>query len=364
MSRTVPVAVGIGAAGVLACALGWVLQPEVLLPSLLWSGLFWLGLSLGCMTLRLVHSLTGGDWGRFAGPVYAGGATALPVAVVAFVLLLTGLEALFPWTAPTETLPASVRAKLAWLEPGFFTLRTLVILAAWTVMAWLAARPGPVSRATAAGLLVVHVLLVSVFAFDWIMSLDPQWFSTILGLLVGAAQVLAAGALTVLAVNTLQGWREAERAKARVDLANLLMALALVWLYLAFSEYLIIWSANLPEEVTWYLARSEHGWPALSIATALLQFAVPFALLVSRSVKSRPGALAGVAGSVLAGHLLYIAWLTLPGFRAGAWDLRWTDPAALAAVGGPWVALFVLRLRHPADGPSDAPPPATGTADG
>lgn len=348
MTRAIALSLLLGLGGCALTAFGWFAAHPAQLASLLWSTWFWLNLSLGCIGLRLVHRLSGGEWGHSAAPVFNAAAAALPLAMVPLLLLLLDLPTLFPWAAPPEQLSHAVRAKAAWLNADFFNLRILSMLAAWLVLAQLAVRQR-LGTAPAAGLLIAHVLLGSLLAFDWMMSLDPEWYSSIAGLLIVSAQALAAGGLVLLTLNLPSNAPAAVDAKPRIDLANLTMAMSLLWIYLAFSQYLIIWSADLPHETHWYLDRSTHGWVAVGVASLALQFALPFAALVSRTVKADTRALGAVGICLLAGHLLYMAWLTQPRLRA-AWP-HWTDLAAFAAVGGPWTALYLHRLRAHAPQP-------------
>lgn len=345
------VALGIGAAGVALASLAWSTDPAAFYSSWLFASLYWLDLSLGCLAILMIHRLTGGEWGRFIEPVLRSGAAALPVMALAFILLLFGLEELYVWTEPASTLPKAVQKKLAYLNVDFFQLRTLVYFAIWILLALLMRvwhRPEHVetlAASRAAAGLILYTLAITFFSFDWVMSLDPEFYSTILGAIVGVGQVLAAFALIVLVGSQVEPWRSAAHGtRNRQDLGNLLMAFLLLWVYMAFSQLLIIWSADLPHEIRFYVQRIEHGWLGVGILVALFHFALPFAALISRWVKRSRKTLALIAGTVLVTHVLDVWWLVMPALRTAAWHVTWLDVVSFAGVGGLWLAVFFWRL--------------------
>jgi hypothetical protein len=193
----------------------------------------------------------------------------------------------------------------------------------------------PTAARFAAGGLVLYALTVSVAAVDWVMSLVPRWHSTVLGILVGTAQLLAATALAVcVSVAGRAGQSGAWTPRRLNDLGSLLMVLVLAWGYLAFMDYLTAWIADLPAETVWYLPRVKTGWRWLGAFLVLFHLALPFAVLLSRQVKQRAAWLAGVALWLLLAQVGYVAWLVLPGLRTHA--VTWSDPLAWIGIGGVW----------------------------
>lgn len=350
--------------GIVGCtltALGWQSDPEGFYSSWLFAALFWLDLSLGCLALLMTHRLTGGAWGRFIGPVLRAGAAALPLAALAFIPLLFGLDALYHWTEPAHTLPLAVQKKLAYLNIPFFQARTGVYLVVWLLLAvlmrvWHAPeRVGDIGAGRAAVGLILHTLMITFFSFDWVMSLDPEFYSAIFGALVGVGQMLVALALAVLVTSRFEPWFSAGSGRHhRHDLGNLVMAFLLLWMYMAFSQLLIIWSADLPHEIRFYLHRTSGGWLAVAIVIALFHFALPFAALVSRRLKDSARALFVIAGGVLVAHLVDVWWLIMPSLRAGAWDINWLDLSSVVGLGGLWLAVFCWRLARAQGQPAAA----------
>jgi len=195
---------------------------------------------------------------------------------------------------------------------------------------------------------VAYGLTVTFASVDWIMSIDPAWFSTIFGLLVLAGQALSAMAfaIAVLAlVSDAEPFAGRVRAAHFHDLGKLLFALVLLWAYLTFSQFLIIWSGNLPEEIPWYLDRMRPPWQAVSVVVAVGHFLLPFLVLLSRDVKRRPRTLAAIAAGVLAMRFVDTYWLIVPSFPHESGRIHWMDLAALLGLGGVWFATFCRAAR-------------------
>jgi hypothetical protein len=195
--------------------------------------------------------------------------------------------------------------------------------------------------------LVLWGATITFASIDWLMSLEPHWYSTIFGILMMGGQGLGAMAFSIIVLR----WLSARDPLAGVikqahfhDLGNLLMTFVVLWAYFSFSQLLIIWSGNLPEEIPWYLHRIEGGWAAVAIVVAVFYFAVPFILLLSRRTKRRARSLAMVAGGVLAARLVDLFYLIAPEFSKQGFAFHALDLAAVVGVGGLWVAMFAWQL--------------------
>jgi hypothetical protein len=200
----------------------------------------------------------------------------------------------------------------------------------------------------AAGGLLVYGLTITFAAFDWVMSLEPHWFSTIFGVLLMGGQGLSGMAFAIVAVAWLSRRAPLNRLVTPNhfhDLGNLLLAFTMLWAYFGFSQYLLIWSGNLPEETEWYVHRSAHGWQFVGLALVVFHFAVPFALLLLRTTKRRPERLAKVAVMILAARYVDLFWLTQPAFHRGAFYIHWLDIVLSLALGALWLGVFVYQLR-------------------
>ncbi|MGN6698743.1 MAG: hypothetical protein ACTHMR_11335, partial [Thermomicrobiales bacterium] len=240
-------------------------------------------------------------------------------------------------------------------------VRAVIYFTIWLVIAyllnhWSAAQdqtydttPTRRLRTFSAPGLILYVLTISFAAVDWEMSLEPDWFSTVYGMLIVASQVLSALAFAVLALLLLAQYsplRELMTDERYNDLGSLLLTFVMGWAYLAFSQFLVIWTGNLPDENSWYLHRSANGWKWIVILDGLVHFALPFALLLFRQVRHKAKPLAIVAIILLAVHLLDQFWLVTPAFHPTGFHLHWLDIAAPIGVGGVWLAAFAWRLKQ------------------
>ena len=319
-------------AGGAVSALGWSVEPEAALRGWLAGWAFWIGFPVGALMLLLAHDLTGGRWGDAAKLPLKALATTLPAAALAFVPILLGLPLLYPWARPEE---AEKLANAFYLNTPFFLGRAAFYFAAWALLAVPAGRG---TSLAAPGLIVMGV--TATFAsFDWLMSIEPDWGSSIYGMVAISGALLAALAAATLTTTALSPAGDNQRR----DLGSLLIAAILLWTYLSFMQFLIVWEGDLPSEITWYLKRLDGGWGWAALAVVLVQGFLPFlALLWPRIKRSRRG-LAAVCGVLLAAHLLESWWLVLPGFDRP--QMTWFAPAATLAIGGLSAALFTWRLN-------------------
>jgi hypothetical protein len=354
----------VGLLGLVASAIGWLLSPARLWPAYLVAYLFWLGLALGCLGIALLQTLTGGVWGLVTRRVLEAAAGTLPLLALLFVPLAFGLPTLYLWARPEAVAadPLLVR-KGSYLNVPFFLARAAVYLLGWAALAALLGRwSGEQDRSGApeqarklrrlgAGGLPLLGLTVSFAAIDWLMSLEPDWYSTVYGGMVALGALLSAFAFTILVVAALAKRPPlAGLASPSLfnDLGNLLLAFLMLWTYLAYSQFLLIWAGNLHEETPWYLRRLEGGWLWVALALALLGFALPFLLLVFRPLKRSPRLLAGVAGLLLVMRYVDLYWLVKPVFTPPGPRPDWLDLATLLGIGGLWLAAFLRQLSaHP-----------------
>ncbi|MER8630994.1 hypothetical protein NKH55_14630 [Mesorhizobium opportunistum] len=354
-----PPVVLVAGAGVLLSIAGLSLEPRTTLAGWLAVSLFLLGLPLGAMTILMVHGLTGGRWGEaLRAPLRAIVAT-LPLALLLLLPIVARLDLVFPWAGTDPAaLPETVRQKLAYLNVPFFVIRFIACALIWLALGWLIlgwTTPAidrsapPSSRRYAIGL-IVHGLAVTVFAIDWMLSIEPEFTSTIYAMLEAAAEVVGAFALALIvlaasrAIETMPGGED-DTALGE-DVANMLFGFMLIWAYLSFMQWLIIWAGDLPEEIHWYVLRSRDGWQYLLWLLIALQFAVPFAGFLNRSVKRSHQGLLGLGALVLAGHFLDAVWRIRPALSAASAPMSWTDLAAIAAAGGAWCAWFLWALSE------------------
>jgi hypothetical protein len=254
----------------------------------------------------------------------------------------------------------ALQKKASFLNPSFFIIRAFIYFAIWSAGAILlnslslqqdraAGRSVKTRMQMISGPgLILTIICTTFAAIDWVMSLDPKWYSTIYGLIFVAAWTLSALAFTILVMSWLSD-REPMDAVVQPrhfhDWGNLTLTLTMLWTYFAFSQYLIIWSGNLPEETTWYVARKNGGWGVIALAIAILQFAFPFLMLLSRSVKKSVQKLALLAALILVMRVVDVIWLVEPTYSPGNFVFNWMDFVAPIAIGGLWLGTFAWQLE-------------------
>ncbi|MGP0062253.1 MAG: hypothetical protein ACLQGP_01455 [Isosphaeraceae bacterium] len=356
------VVAGVGLAVSLgACAI----KPDLFLPSYLVAYVFWVGVALGCLGLTMLHHLVGGSWGLVVRrPMEAGGMTLLPLAVL-FLPLALGISQLYPWARPEFAEDPASKVKVLYLNPSFFLIRTAVYFAIWVGFALLLNRLsaaqdrrgdyGPtlwLQRISGPGLALLF-LAGSFAAIDWMMSLEPHWFSTIYGALVCVGEALSTLAMMIAVVVLLSARKPMDEAATQDrlhDLGNLMLAFTMLWAYMSFAQYLIIWSGNLPEEIPWYLRRTRGGWQWVALALALFHFFLPFFVLLFRENKRQSRLLIRAAFLVLGMHWLDLVWLVVPASSDPAsprfpWAELPMSLVAMLGVGGVCAAVFIGQLK-------------------
>jgi hypothetical protein len=359
-------------AGIVVGAIGAAFSPEHLFRAYLVAWNFWLGIALGSLVLLMIQYLTGGAWGLLLRRIFEAAAGTLPLLAILFLPLVAGLPSLYVWTQPQVVADSpELIHKAAYLNPVAFEIRAAIYLGLWSLLALLLNRWSSkqdrlgaavdlsrrCSTLSGPGLAICGVT-ITLASIDWIMSLEPQWYSTIFPPLYGTGQVLSGMAFAVAVVMML-----ADRpplvgiihAQQQRDLGNLLLAFVMMWAYLSFSQFLIIWAENLPEEIPWYLHRIEGGWQWIAMALVLFQFAAPFLLLLSRESKDISQRLAGIALVALAMRFVDLYWWVEAAYPGGMSFYWLIDLAAMAALGGIWTWCFIWQLKRRALLPTGDP---------
>ena len=352
----------VGIVGLVAGAIGAILDPGQLLRSWLVAFLFCVGLTLGSLALLMVQHLSGGQWGLVSRRIFEAATRTIPFVALCFVPVLIGLPTIFEWARPEAADNAIIRAKAGYLNTSFFIVRAVGYFAFWMMCVFFlnrwsaeqdsgqATSPADSVRfrkVSAPGLLFL-VLTVTLASVDWVMSLDPEWFSTIFGLLTIEGWGLTALALTIVVLSKLTDVPPFSGVLSQRhfhDLGKLLLAFTMLWAYLSFSQFLIIWSGNLPEEIPWYVRRTTGNWGYVAISLVVGHFAIPFTLLLSQDLKKRPSLLAKVAMFIIFMRLVDLIWLVVPEFRQGGFLIHWMDIAVPVGLIGIWLFLFARNLR-------------------
>lgn len=351
-------ALTVGILGLALMMFGASASPAQFFRSYLVGYLFALGVTLGCLGLLMLQHLTGGHWGVVIRRPLESATRTLPVLAVLFVPLGFGLRQLYAWTGPMEK--SLSRFQMSYLTiPGFLT-RAAIYFAIWILLMLLLnswslqqdARPERALRRKLQMLsgpgIILYVFTMTFAAVDWVMSLSPHWSSTIYGFLFVGGQAVSAMAL-MIAVAVLLAQSEPMsgilQPRHLHDLGKLLLAFVMLWAYFAFSQLLIIWAGNLPEEIPFYVKRLRGGWGALGVLILLFHFALPFFLLLSRDLKRSARLLPRLAIAVIFMRLVDLFWMTAPEFSPDAFRVHWMDVAAPAGIGGIWLAYFAWQLK-------------------
>ena len=351
-----------GGIGALLCAVGYIMNPAQFVRSLLPPYIWLLSMALGSLALAMVHQVSGGAWGVVIRRILGAASRTLPLLTLLFVPIALDMQSLYSWADPAKVAEdAILQWKQPYLNVPFFLARAAFYFAVWNGIAYFLNRwsleqdtnPDPriarrMQQLSAAGLLA-YGLTITFASFDWLMSLEPHWFSTIYGVLIMGGQALAAMAFSIVVLSLLvrrAPFDELIRRDHFHDLGNLMMGFTMLWTYFAFSQYLITWAANIPEETEWYLHRTAHGWQFLALFIVVFHFAVPFMVLLHRAIKRNAAMVSKVAMVIVVMRLLDSYWLTAPAFaHGGAPHVHWLDVALPVSLALVWLGYFVHQLR-------------------
>jgi uncharacterized membrane protein len=351
----------IGGIALLVCAVGGLADPERLFRSYLFAYVFWSGIAIGSLAILMLHHLSGGGWGMMIRRLLEAATRTLPLTAVLFLPLVLGLKPLYEWARP-EVVEADkiLQFKAAYLNVPFFLLRTVLYFLCWIILAhflnrWSRQQDETGDAASAERMetlsgpgLVLFGASVTFASFDWVMSLEPHWFSTVFGLAFMVGQVLTAFPFAIAITAYLSSRKpmsEAVTAGHFQDLGKLTLAFVMLWAYLSFSQFLIIWSGNLPEETPYYLKRLTGGWQYFQLALIVFHIAMPFFLLLSRQLKRTGSKLVKVAGLILLMRLVDLYLQVIPTGHHTELHFSWLDLAAPVGIGGLWLSAYLRQLE-------------------
>ena len=351
----------VGGIALLVCLIGGFSDPERLFRSYLFAYVYWAGIAIGSLAIIMLHHLSGGGWGMMIRRLLEAATRTLPLVAVLFLPLILGMKPLYEWARP-EVVEADkiLQFKAPYLNVPFFLLRTLFYFSCWIGLAHFLNRWSRQQDETGDSVfadkmetlsgpgLVLLGATVTFASFDWVMSLEPHWFSTIFGLSFMVGQVLTAFPFTIAVTAYLSGRRPMSEAVTPAhfhDLGKLTLAFVMLWAYLSFSQFLIIWSGNLPEETPYYIKRLTGGWQYFQLALILFHFALPFFLLLSRSRKRSGPRLVKVAGLILLMRFVDLYMQIIPAGHHSEVHFSWMDLAAPVGIGGLWLSAFLRQLE-------------------
>lgn len=354
-----------GAAGAALSLVGLATNGTQFYRSYLVAWLFWLGITLGCFALGLLHQLTRGAWGVVIRRMLGAATRVLPWMALGFVPIVVGLEEIYIWAQPDVVAHDELIQHKAWyLNPRAFIARAVAYFFLWGFFAWalnrLSLKQDEIRsdklfrrmQLFAAPGLLLYCLASTFASVDWLMSLDPHWYSSLYGVSFIGGHAVSALAFVIpvaLWLSKRDPMKDQFRRGHFHDYGKLLLAFVMLWTYFQLSQLIIIWSGNLPEEVTYYLARTSGGWKWISIALALGHFALPFVLLLSRDLKRDAGKLSLVALLLLGMRWFDLYWQAAPAFSHGddhGLHLHWLDLATVVGVGGVWLGIYLTELKR------------------
>ncbi len=372
MARWQSIALGIGGIGLIIWIFGYMTDPENALRGWLLGFIFWAGIAIGGLGILLLQYVTGGAWGIVIRRVAEACARTIPFVALLFVPIGLGVYQIYEWAnLPDDPF---VKWRGIYMEPGWWAARAILIFVLFSAMAYILSNWGAkqdasgdyeesakwLGKATAfSGVaIVIYVLIVTFASVDWMMTLEPHWFSTMWGFLFTAGWALSCFCFSVAILAFLSDKAPMNRVLGKRhfhDIGKLMLALVMVWAYFNFSQYLIIWSGNLTEETPYFLTRSKGGWGAMGLMLIVLHFAFPFVILLMQDFKRKAKWLAGLAVFILVMRLIDMYYIIGPSpkigdlkkhllevpFRLSPWDI-----VAPIAVGGIWIALFIWQYRR------------------
>jgi hypothetical protein len=337
--------------------------------SYIFSYMLILGLTVGSLGLLMLQHLTGGIWGMVIRRPLEAASRNLWLMLFLFAPIVMGMKYLYSgndsetgWlNAPKEGEHALTSWQQGYLTQGGFLTRAVVYFAIWIVLMvvfnnWSKQQDQASSgeglklrmKSLAAPGVILYILAMTFAAIDWVMSLSPRWASTIYGFIFVAGQAIAAMALMIAVIVLLassEPFREVIKKRHLHDLAKLLFAFNMLWAYFEFSQLLIIWSGNQPEEITFYRSRLNGQWGVVAVMVLLFSFAIPFLLLLSRDVKRTASVISKIAVWMIFMRLVDLYWMTRPEFTSRAVP-TWLDIVVPVALIGLWMGFFAMNLKQ------------------
>ena len=345
--------------GIIAVIFG-ITSPDQFFRSYLLAYMLWLGVALGCLAFLMIQHLTGGTWGAVIQRMLEAGSGTMPLMAVLFVPIVLGMRRLYIWSDPAFQGKEEHLKVLSqhYLNPSGFVIRAVIYFAIWlgliyALRSWSReqdnppVRKVPKLRALSAPGLVLFAFSVSFAVIDWVMSLTPPWSSTIYAMIFMAGECLTALCFVVAVAAMLYKYQPMATLLKGEDVADhgkLMLAFVMLWAYFSFSQLLIIWSGNLPEEIPFFTRRFVGGWQQVGVFLALFHFAIPFVLLLSRGFKRNPRRLVKLAVWLMLARYVDLYWYIAPAFHASIY-YHWLDLVLPVGMGGLWMALFFRNLK-------------------
>lgn len=351
----------LGVIGLALCIVFFFRDRDQFFHSYLVAYVYWIAIPLGSMAILMLHHLTGGRWGYPLRRILEACTRTLGLMAILYVPLWLGMSRLYAWTNPDEFPDDYLHHfKKTYLSVGFFTARTVIYFVILLGIAYLLNKWSADQDKTGDPIIqhrlgfmsgpavVLWAFVVSAAAFDWVMSLEPEWYSTIYGLIFVDVEALVALSFIIFVFGKLAAHgplKDCVRIQDYNDQGNLMLAFLMLWAYLSFDQFLLIYATNLKDEIPWYLTRAYTSWGYVASFLIVCHFFVPFFLLLLRAVKRKLKIFSRLAAFMVVLTLVDVYWLVIPAFDKQGPRFHLTDLFAVAGIGGIWVAAFAWQLK-------------------
>jgi hypothetical protein len=340
----------------------FLVSPEQFFRSYLVGFWMWFGMGAGCLLTLMTQYLTGGAWGLIIRKPLEAGAKTLYVMWLGFLPLLLGAHRLYWWTTAAGQADKRIHEKALYLNVEFLWIRWVIYGLIWLGLTWTLTKWSRLEGETKSvefskkleslsAIGVIAFFFTMTFAsVDYLMTLEPHWFSTIYGFMTVIGQGLSALCMmtaTMVLLAKFEPFRHVLTKKHLHDLGKLMFAFVMLWAYMNFGQFLITWSANLPDEIVWYIKRMNSGWGWVSMILLVFHFAVPFAVLLSQTAKKNMSSISKIAIFIIVMRMIDVFWLVEPNFvdvRNVQFSMSWMDVVAPIGFGGLWLAVFFWNL--------------------
>lgn len=326
--------------------------------------IYWLMIPLGCTAILMMHHLTGGWWGYPIRRLLEAGSRTFGFMAILFIPILLGMKQLYPWVTGLGDMAddPNYRFKLAYLNPQWFIVRVVIYFVILLVLSyflnkWSREQDRTGDPALAKKLegisgpgLILWGIVVTYSMIDWVMSLEPKWFSTIYGMIFMIVGTLTAICFVIIVLRRLSGetpFKDVVTAGQYNDLGNLMLTFTMLWAYLAFSQFLIIWAGNTKDEIPWYMSRAFGAWAVVAVILIVLHFGLPFLLLLQRNVKRRVERLSLVAGMMMILSVVDVYWIIVPAYEPSRpqFGSMLLDAVAIVVIGALWISMYFREMK-------------------
>jgi hypothetical protein len=351
----------IGVLGIVAAAIGFFMNATEFYRAWLPAFIFWFLIAAGSIGVMCLQYVTGGEWGVLIRRPLGAASRTIPLFILFAIPLVLGMEHIYVWA--NHDIVAHdllLQKKQLWLNPTWWVIRALIYFVLWILVVWrirvlsldFAKTRSPYTelsrrKISAVGLLVI-VMTLTLASVDWVMSLEPKWYSSMFGISFTVGAGLSAFAFVtffLVLLSTTPAMRDILKPGHFRDLGNLMLAFTMLWAYTNFSQFLLIWYGNIKEETPYYLKRMHNEWGWMAAALILFHFFLPFTMLLMRAIKDTPKTIGIVTVIILLMRFVDVYWLTAPAHYKHVPATIWMTLAAFVGIGGLWLAAFIWQLK-------------------